>query len=120
MHSLIQDIRFGCRMLWRNPLFTVTAVLCLALGIGATTAVFSIVNGLLLGPLPYRDAGRLVMLMINSKGPYWEDHPPGAGGESVERGLAGDEPRLGADPARTGAGPCRRAGFEPPPRQPTL
>jgi putative ABC transport system permease protein len=56
------DIRYGCRMLARNPGFTAVVILVLGLGIGAATSVFSIVNGVLLQALPYKDPGRLVML----------------------------------------------------------
>lgn len=55
-----RDACYGLRGLWRNPGFTIVAVLTLAIGIGATTAVFSVVNGILIKPLPYPDAGRLV------------------------------------------------------------
>jgi putative ABC transport system permease protein len=57
---MIQDIRFACRLLLRAKAFAVVAVITLALGIGATTAVFSIVNGVMLRPLPYRNPERLV------------------------------------------------------------
>jgi putative ABC transport system permease protein len=62
MDTLLQDIRFGWRLLRRSPGFTVAAVLALALGIGATTAVFTLLDRVVLRPLPYRDAGQLVMV----------------------------------------------------------
>src|SRR5262245_31720203 len=69
IETVVQDVRYGLWMLRRNPGFTLVAVLTLALGIGANTAIFSVVEGVILSPLAYRDPDRLVMV--------WQRNPEG-------------------------------------------
>ncbi|HJQ23900.1 MAG TPA: ABC transporter permease, partial [Blastocatellia bacterium] len=67
METLAQDARYAVRMLLKNPGFMLVAALALTLGIGANTAIFSVVNAVMIRPLPYRDASRLVMVWENDR-----------------------------------------------------
>ena len=86
METLIQDVRYGLRMLIKNPGFTLVAVLSLALGIGANTTIFTLINSVLLHPIPVRDPERLVAIFVTDEqnkttnfatlgisGPNWKD-----------------------------------------------
>src|SRR5947209_8516289 len=68
MSALTDDLKYGARLLRRSPGFSIAAILALALGIGANTAIFSVVDAVLLAPMPFRNAGRLVVV--------WEDATP--------------------------------------------
>src|SRR5258708_29228591 len=79
LDTLARDVRYGLRMLRLNPMFTVVALLTIAIGIGANTAVFSVVNSVLLKPLPYPKAEELVGV--------WQTAPGAAGLASFSSGL---------------------------------
>src|SRR5262249_51804205 len=76
--SVLRDLRYGLRILIRNPSYALAAVGVVALGIGATTAVFTLLRAVLLQPLPYRDPARLVIFRADAPG---FTHHPGITGE---------------------------------------
>jgi putative ABC transport system permease protein len=75
LESCSADVRYACRRLRHSPLFTLVAVVSIALGIGATTAVFSVIYAVLIDPYPYRDADRLVHLHVFNRGAFVFDLP---------------------------------------------
>jgi putative ABC transport system permease protein len=120
MSSLLHELRYAARKLSRTPGFTIVCVVTLALAIGATTAVFSIVNGVLLEPLPFRDPGRVMALgslnkdgkLVHLSGPDFIDYrgqthsfsavAPFIDGNSANLSVPGAEP-LRLNSAEVGA-----------------
>ena len=75
VESLLQDLRYGIRVLRKNSGFAAIAILTLALGIGANTAVFTVVNGVLLRPMPFPEANRLFLVSLTPRNALFEWHP---------------------------------------------
>src|SRR5262245_6044817 len=73
LETLAQDLRYGLWMMIKNPGFTAVAVLTLALGIGANTAIFTVVNAVILQPLPYPEAAQLIRLWESNPGRGWPE-----------------------------------------------
>ena len=82
LERLVRDLKYGARTLWRSPSFSIVSVLVMALGIGATTSLFTIVRAVLLRPLPFRDPGKLVML--------YEHYRQNTGGDGLNAVAPGD------------------------------
>src|ERR1044072_7890415 len=76
IHTFTQDIRYGVRILLKNPAFTLLAIITLALGIGANTAIFSVVNAVLFRSLPYVNADELLSVFMSSRGDEPESRIP--------------------------------------------
>src|SRR5919107_4535446 len=98
MRTLIRDLRFGARMLTKSPGFALVAVVTLALGVGANTAIFSVVNAVLLRPLDYREPGRVVALWENvpAKGGRWRVTPANFFDWKGQSGVFGEAAAFGA------------------------
>src|SRR2546421_12172129 len=103
MENFLKDIRYGLRTLAKNPGFTMVAVLTLALGIGANTAIFSVVENVLLRPLPYPQPGKLVEL--------WNTYPPQVPRGGLSPGDYPDWPEQNSSSAEMGAYAQHSQGF---------
>jgi len=130
MQTLWQDLRYGVRMLLRQPGFSLVAVLTLALGIGASTAIFSIVNVVILNPFPYRDHTRLFLVrqnltkigaaeQVRASGPEFADFSKSqlfeqvAAWEPVSRNLTGGQEPERVAPAKVSPEFFSMLGIEP-------
>jgi putative ABC transport system permease protein len=130
MNALWQDLRYGARMLWKKPGFTLIAVITLALGIGASAAIFSVVNVVILNPFPYRDHARLYLVRQNlpkvgvsdqlrASGPEFADFVKRpifekvAAWEPVSRNLTGGQEPERVAPAKVSAEFFSMLGIEP-------
>src|SRR5258706_6344762 len=82
METLLRDFSYSFRLLRKNALFSAMAIVVIGLGLGANTLIFSVINGVLLNPLPYRDPGRVVML--------WWDASRSTGGSQKSSAAAAD------------------------------
>jgi hypothetical protein len=83
MHSVISDLRYMARELARHPGFTLTAIISLALGIGATSAVFSVIYAVLINPFPYPGSERIMQIALKDKA--GNDRYTGLTGPQIER-----------------------------------
>src|SRR4030095_7248668 len=106
MQTLFPDLRFGARILFRHPAFTLIAIITLAVGIGANTAIFSVVNAVLLKSLPYPEADRLVLLNERSEEiqSRWVSYPNFLDWRSRSQSFEGMSTIKGWQPTLTGAG----------------
>jgi putative ABC transport system permease protein len=106
MQTLFPDLRFGARILFRHPAFTLIAIITLAVGIGANTAIFSVVNAVLLKSLPYPEADRLVLLNERSEEikSRWVSYPNFLDWRSRSQSFEGMSTIRGWQPTLTGAG----------------
>ncbi|HKQ79003.1 MAG TPA: ABC transporter permease [Blastocatellia bacterium] len=130
MNALWQDLRYGARMLWKRLGFTSIAAITLALGIGASAAIFSVVNVVILNPFPYRDHTRLFLVRQNlpkigvseqarSSGPEFSDYAKSqafekvAAYETVSRNLTGGQEPERVAPGKVSAEFFSMLGIEP-------